>query len=938
MTIVGPYRYCNISPDNDNDGVPNYLDACVDTPGLPTYNGCPPPDTDGDGVTDDVDQCPTTPGVAPVGCPDADGDGVYDPPFPGPTDQCPTTVGVAPVGCPDADGDGIYDPPYPGQTDLCPTTAGLTPFGCPDTDGDGVFEPPFPGYSGYPIDQCVGELGPPSNQGCPIDYDFDDDGVLDVDDRCPTVFGYLDSLLGPGCPHEMPAPEPTPTALPPVKIVTALSPDPFAPCNLTAQPGNTLEVNVRSQPTTNSVALGQFLRSEGRFGVTRIDEENNFYGIMFNGVEGWVSMSVSRIGGLNCNTLNGRPTVDSLAPKGYDSIINPVLDVLPPDIEAITYKSVDVLLGGCPQLAPEFVQYALTLAKGNDGVTLLNALIDQIGAAGSACDNTLAVLRGTMPLTNLPPEAVVDATIARCLPNSTVSHRERIGVYVKDFALNLNETDADACALVKGVIALEDFTPTEDAFYKGLQDSCKLKPNAAFKITHYALQLGVDVRDVVTTVGKAAEGSDDCDVSGILENITKRRGRPPAANNRFAACPDWEAQFLRLNPAAEVRERITNALDSCSAASDFLNYRKTPELPANASFLPVLGSPEAPELPVEVALGSSPDTPAGFTTVEVTPILETPLTVVEEVIGGGGGGGETTKTRVEAAVILTPRIVRDDLSEGVGLFIGISADGKSTDIYYLKHGEAVPLTPNTGESETSLAYEPISKRFAYLRTGADGVSRLIIHYGLYEKFAGQIDAPTGLAFVPESRLAWYGGQEMWATLQDESGGRHIGRIKVDLCRENNASPDCIRVVVANAANPVVINANLYYERQEGERSLIFYRKATALNNETLYKDQPEGASCTYPSTWREKGIMFLCTVPNQRGTMIYFGLGNIAPILLPNFPRITRLESVKYTTLYVTFDDGTKTYLVSVEGESKGKVQEYIASRGKAYGLQWMGR
>lgn len=60
-------------PDSDNDGVPDALDLCPNTPAGVAVNkdGCPL-DSDGDGVSDMADQCPNTPmgtSVDSKGCP-----------------------------------------------------------------------------------------------------------------------------------------------------------------------------------------------------------------------------------------------------------------------------------------------------------------------------------------------------------------------------------------------------------------------------------------------------------------------------------------------------------------------------------------------------------------------------------------------------------------------------------------------------------------------------------------------------------------------------------------------------------------------------------------------------------------------------------------------------------------------------------------------------
>ncbi len=141
-------------------------------------------DSDDDGVRDGKDECPNTPAGVQVdekGCPlDRDGDGVPDY-----KDDCPDEAGSPALnGCPDKDGDGIAD-----KDDDCPDVAGLAKFnGCPDTDEDGVPDPK---------DKC-----PDTPKGCPVDadgcpLDSDGDGVIDCQDRCPTVAGSVDNE---GCP------------------------------------------------------------------------------------------------------------------------------------------------------------------------------------------------------------------------------------------------------------------------------------------------------------------------------------------------------------------------------------------------------------------------------------------------------------------------------------------------------------------------------------------------------------------------------------------------------------------------------------------------------------------------------------------------------------------------------------------------------------------
>ncbi len=170
--------------DDDNDGVPNYLDKCPQTPNgvIVDTSGCPI-DSDNDGIPDYLDKCPQTPKNIKVdqhGCPkDADNDGVPDY-----LDKCnntPSGVSVDSVGCPiDSDHDGIAD-----YLDKCPNTlkgVKVDSIGCPiDSDEDGI-----PDY----LDKCPGTPTrvKVDSTGCPLDRDKD--GVPDYLDKCP------DSPLG----------------------------------------------------------------------------------------------------------------------------------------------------------------------------------------------------------------------------------------------------------------------------------------------------------------------------------------------------------------------------------------------------------------------------------------------------------------------------------------------------------------------------------------------------------------------------------------------------------------------------------------------------------------------------------------------------------------------------------------------------------------------
>lgn len=117
--------------DNDQDGVLDLADACVNVRGLVENKGCPDVDSDKDGLVDRLDGCPEP----------EDFDGFED------GDGCPE---------PDNDKDGVLD-----AEDRCPLVAGVPEeHGCPvkDADADGV--PDFQ-------DNCPQEKGVAANSGCP---------------------------------------------------------------------------------------------------------------------------------------------------------------------------------------------------------------------------------------------------------------------------------------------------------------------------------------------------------------------------------------------------------------------------------------------------------------------------------------------------------------------------------------------------------------------------------------------------------------------------------------------------------------------------------------------------------------------------------------------------------------------------------------------------
>lgn len=101
--------------DDDNDGVPNYLDNEADTPegNIVDSHGVTDPnrmDTDRDGIPDAFDACPEEEGkFSTNGCPDGDNDGVADK-----DDKCPTTPGsIASEGCPQSSGSKVNLNPAP---------------------------------------------------------------------------------------------------------------------------------------------------------------------------------------------------------------------------------------------------------------------------------------------------------------------------------------------------------------------------------------------------------------------------------------------------------------------------------------------------------------------------------------------------------------------------------------------------------------------------------------------------------------------------------------------------------------------------------------------------------------------------------------------------------------------------------------------------------
>ncbi len=177
--------------DSDNDGVPDKIDECPDTPEgvMVDEKGCPL-DTDKDGVPDYLDECPAIPGLAEFnGCPDTDGDGIPDK-----DDACPEVAGLKiHKGCPDTDGDGVPD-----KDDRCPDTPKgyeVDRFGCPvDRDRDGIIDSE---------DDCPDEPGVAELKGCPYDvgtlmakYGLNNKNILFDFDKSELKTGGITTLNG----------------------------------------------------------------------------------------------------------------------------------------------------------------------------------------------------------------------------------------------------------------------------------------------------------------------------------------------------------------------------------------------------------------------------------------------------------------------------------------------------------------------------------------------------------------------------------------------------------------------------------------------------------------------------------------------------------------------------------------------------------------------
>lgn len=194
--------------DRDGDGVFDDEDLCPDIPGSAKAKGCP--DTDGDGVPDFEDDCPTVAGLPQFkGCPDTDADGIPDN-----LDNCPREKGmVSNNGCPlqmdsvttdqpiaevkiiSSRRDIFYEEENKPSTEikgdsyyieLAKSLARETK----DSSNDNItHSQPLNTLDANKLDKHTGNV---KNK-----LDSDGDGVLDDDDKCPTISGSKSNF---GCP------------------------------------------------------------------------------------------------------------------------------------------------------------------------------------------------------------------------------------------------------------------------------------------------------------------------------------------------------------------------------------------------------------------------------------------------------------------------------------------------------------------------------------------------------------------------------------------------------------------------------------------------------------------------------------------------------------------------------------------------------------------
>lgn len=897
MTMVGPYRYCGISADNDNDGVPNYQDSCVDTPGPASNAGCPVPDSDGDSITDDVDQCPSTPGVAPTGCPDADGDGIYDPPFPGTTDLCPATVGVAPNGCPDADGDGIYDAPFPGTIDDCPTTVGVAPYGCPDFDGDTVYDPP---YTGTPVDQCPTDPGPASNNGCPIPQDRDGDGILDADDVCPDEFGFVDSTAGRGCPKP-PTPEPTAavvvtpirTPTPPPAVIR-----PNAPCNLIS--AVTQRVRVRTEPNTGAEVVDYLYEYEGPYPVIsyRLDEQGNgWYEIEVRGERRWIAADFVEIGGQGCS---------------YHSISEDYAAIQVGD--NLSTAIVNTMSDQCPALVPGFSDYMLTTVQNSEA--LARALASQVGNAADICATVRGILDGSIVI-ETSETAQINLIISRCLPKASPKYLDTVAEYIRGYRIDLPKV-INKCEVVINAAILGKMDVRESAFYEGLVSTCDTYARSqALRYLRFGLEIRADLEGMtkeLSTNQKALCTADGDE--GLLRQLEKTGGTAGIQPEEkmimgMSACPTYAALLARLKLSSENNDKLLVSVDPCRAGWSHLLYRS---LPTGTT---------------TVVAGTG--IPAG---VSVSGVSAPPILDAQGITAGGSASGAG-----QGAVAV------ENWALGSALFSAKPEGGSSTDIYLLApDGTYYPLTPNTPEDETSPAALGEDGVLVYFSTDQNtGVTSIIYHLHLYESGAGRITAPDGYTFDPRSRLEITSGSLLlWATVRDAQGNPSIIRIHLgsDGCFNSGQNPpNCpATIVLENSANPAVIGQNLYYERWQDGYSMLEFQLLDQVFDKggTVFNAQPDDRSCISPAPWFDQRVLFACRGSGETNATIYVAGGAEGEPLYMNTNRdaVFNISKIRNTELYLTFDDGNRIFIrPALPG---GTVAEFLKVGSLTSGLRWL--
>jgi hypothetical protein len=197
--------------DADNDGINDVLEAGgVDAngDGLLDPTNAAAPDADGDGL---VDRADPDGGGAPLARPDFDGDGRpnfldLDSDNDGRSDLVEGGSGGV-----DADDDGVVDGPDSDGDGIQNSVDGRPTFGDAGSpalpDGDAASAPNTPDYADVDSDGN-GSFDIGSTPSAPLDAnndgavdnaaDGDNDGIADVIDEKPTVFGGLGSVPGPG--------------------------------------------------------------------------------------------------------------------------------------------------------------------------------------------------------------------------------------------------------------------------------------------------------------------------------------------------------------------------------------------------------------------------------------------------------------------------------------------------------------------------------------------------------------------------------------------------------------------------------------------------------------------------------------------------------------------------------------------------------------------